>query len=86
MLTQLKLRASEENLVLRPGEINYDVVKGAIKSFKFHFPSVRIVGCHFLSQKRYIRNYVNLDLRHVNSCSKFRLKVRMLISLPFLMP
>ena len=47
MLTQLKLRASEANLELKPEFISCDFEKGAIKAFKLHFPGVKIQGCHF---------------------------------------
>ena len=47
MLTKLKYSASEQNLVLNPEKISCDFEKGTIKAFKFHFPSVKINGCHF---------------------------------------
>ena len=47
MLNQLKFSQSEQNLVLNPETISCDFEKGSIKALKFHFPSVKINGCHF---------------------------------------
>ena len=47
MLTNLNEAASASCLILATKEIFVDFEQGAIKAFKFHFPGVKIIGCHF---------------------------------------
>ena len=47
MLGHIKLKSVEYNLFLNQETISCDFEKTAIKAFKFHFPSAKIIGCHF---------------------------------------
>ena len=87
MLTQLKLRASEANLELKPESIHCDFEKGAIKAFKFHFPGVKIQGCHFHFTSAIYKKVVELGLKTAyggeKAVKEFTICIRMFMSFPF---
>ena len=89
MLTQLKLKAEEANLILNPKKISCDFEKGVIKAFKFHFPGVKIIGCHFHFSSAIYKKVVELGLKTQysgeNMSKNFKVWVRMLMPFPFLM-
>ena len=82
MLTQLKNRAAEEDLLLKSSTIHCDFEKGAIKAFKFHFPGVKIIGCHFHFSSAIFKKIVDLGLKtaYVDSPT-FKKWVRMVMAL-----
>ena len=65
MITQLKEAAMQHNLTLNPANIYVDFEQGAIKAFKFHFPSANIRGCHFHFSSAIYKNSVISVLRHL---------------------
>lgn len=89
MLTQLKLRASEADLELKPEFISCDFEKGAIKAFKFHFPGVKIQCCHFHFTSAIHKKVVELGLKTAyggeKATKEFTTWIRMFMSFPFLM-
>ena len=74
---------------MNPKTISCDFEKGAIKAFKFHFPGVKIIGCHFHFTSAIYKKVIELGLKTQysgeNVSKNFKEWVRMLMAFPFLM-
>ena len=80
------MRAMEADLELKPQIIQCDFEKGAIKAFRLAFPGVKIIGCHFHFTSAIYKKACEFGLKveyHENET--FRLWIRMIIAMPFLM-
>ena len=84
MFKYLKIQAEEENIELKPQTIHCDFEKGAIKPIKYHFPGIKVIGCHFHYTSAIYKKIAEIGLKNLYSeNNKFKSWIRMFMALPF---